>query len=196
MAIEYQKNLNGHNPFAQGISNLINSKDHMVHIQPDTVQAYAKSGLAVWASHANEFAGFIKAVPWNPKLMEVQGEMETIEAEAIKLFQAGLPPTGFESGSLIVPDSMTKNGIGGDLKETLAQQILAAYPGIPLFSVVDETNEKSVKLNLEHGWKKISQKTDFDMIQQLCKKVGMDIIQGWDKACVFMHPQSYVQLFQ
>lgn len=205
MAFQEIKKHYGTNPFngdsidafAGGISSLINSKEHMVHIKPETISAYGKKNLAVWATlpGSNEFCGFVKALPWHPSLTNVQGGMEAIEEAAIQNVENGLKPTGIESGSLIVPDNLHGLHIGYQLKEALALHALAFFPGVPLFSVVDITNEESVGLNKKQGWKQLIQGVDTEQIQTLLDKVGVDIIQGWDKACIFLHPTSHQELF-
>lgn len=183
--------------FAPTISSLINSSDHMVHIKPETVAAYGKHNLAVWATlpGSEEFCGFVKALPWHPNLTGVQGGMEMIEEAAIQNVQNGFTPTGIESGSLIVPDHLHGKYIGYQLKEALALHAFAFFPGVPLFSVVDITNKESVGLNKKQGWKQLIQGVDVEQIDALMEKVGVDIIQGWDKACIFLHPTSYKALF-
>lgn len=203
MAFQEIKKHNGALPkygidaFAPTISSLIGSNEHMVHIKPETISAYGKHNLAVWATipGTDEFCGFVKALPWHPNLTNVQGGMEMIEEAAIKNVQNGFAPTGIESGSLIVPDHLHGKYIGYQLKEALALHALAFFPGVPLFSVVDITNEESVGLNKKQGWKQLIQGVDTEQIQTLLDKVGVDIIQGWDKACIFLHPTSHQELF-
>ncbi|MFH0773150.1 MAG: hypothetical protein V1922_02470, partial [bacterium] len=116
--------LNAHNT-AQTISALINSADHMVKITPPVVLEYMKHGLSTWLCDSNgAIGGFIKAVPWHPCLAQVEGGLEKMEEVAIANMDHGVKPTGFESGSLFIPQEYRKHGLGSKLKEELAQQIL------------------------------------------------------------------------
>lgn len=115
---------------AETISALINSKDHMVKIKPKTIESYIDKNLAVWATdpQTSQFCGFIKALPWHPNLMHVNGGMEEIEEVAIQNVIQGISPTGIESGSLIVPDVYQGKGIGFEMKQTLADHVLSNFP--------------------------------------------------------------------
>ncbi|MFH0773836.1 MAG: GNAT family N-acetyltransferase, partial [bacterium] len=103
---------------------------------------------------------------------------------AIANMDHGVKPTGFESGSLFIPQEYRKHGLGSKLKEELAQQILNNYPGIPIFSVVDKINEASVHLNNKLGWISLDSK----QIALFTQKLGIDVLQGWD-AYIFLHPE-------
>lgn len=179
--------LNGHEGkylAAKTISGLINAEQHMVHIEPKTIYTYMKHGLATWlVDDGGNVGGFIKAMPWNPNLTQIEGGMEKIEAAAIQNIDKDILPTGIESGSLLVPPQFRKHGYGTLLKDQLAKQILAKYPGIPLFSVVDKENSTSIHLNQKMGWIQL----DSPQLDALMNIVGMDILQGWD-AHIFLHP--------
>lgn len=115
---------------AETISSIINGKEHMVKIKPHTVESYIGNNLAVWATDpaTDNVCGFIKALPWHPNLVDVHGGMEEIEEVAIKNVMQGMAPTGIESGSLIVPDAYQGKGIGYEMKQTLADHIIANFP--------------------------------------------------------------------
>lgn len=120
----------GLSAYAEAISGLIKSKDHMVKIKPKTVESYINTNLAVWATdpQTNQFCGFVKALPWHPSLVQAQGGMEEIEEVAIQNVIQGMNPTGIESGSLIVPDAYQGKGIGYEMKQTLADHVVAHFP--------------------------------------------------------------------
>jgi hypothetical protein len=174
------------------ISNLICAEDNMVNISPKGVLDYMKHGLATWLEDkAGNVGGFIKAVPWHPNLTQVAGDLAEMEKVAIQNMEQGIIPTGFESGSLLIPEEFRHEGLGSQLKNELAVQIIENYPDIPLFSVVAKENLKSIGLNQKLGWIALNE----NQIKTFTELLGIDVLQGWD-AHIFLHPNCMKLLHQ
>lgn len=170
---------------AKTISEYINMEPNMVKISPKGIHDYMKHGLATWLEDKNgTVGGFIKAVPWHPNLAMVGGDLEQMEQVAIQNMEKGIPPKGFESGSLLIPKEYRHEGLGSQLKNELAKQILKKYPGVPLFSVVAKDNTNSIGLNQKLGWIPLSEK----QVESFTELLEIDVLQGWN-AYVFLHPE-------
>lgn len=176
---------------AKTVSTLIGAEKNMVNISPKGVLDYMKHGLATWLEDSQgNVGGFIKAVPWHPNLAQVSGDLVEMEKVAIQNMENGVPPTGFESGSLLIPKEFRHEGLGTQLKDELAKQILKQYPGIPLFSVVAKDNVFSIELNKKLGWVSLNE----SQVNPFNELLGIDVLQGWD-AHIFLHPEC-MQLLQ
>ena len=163
----------------------------MYHPKPDALEAFMSHGMATFSLDMQQnVSGFIKVDPWlsyqggKPDADEVHGTasiFKHIATGAAKIL-------GFESGSLVINPEYQNQGLGGTLKDQMAQFTVKQFPGIPLFSVVSDTNYANIHLNNKMKWPKITP-------VEAQKLTGIDFatVDDWDPTMpvsIFIYPPS------
>ncbi len=156
----------------------------MFQYAPTDLVDYMNAGLAlpvVESLESCKLISFVKALPWFP------GNPQPSEKEALQMIAAGHMPTGFESGSLVVPDVFQGTHLGADVKLAFASLIKETFPNVPLFAVVVNTNTKSMQNNIERGWVPITP-------EQAKALLKTDVLEGWPyESTIFVEPSTVDQ---
>lgn len=180
-------------PFAIQASQYIEKygQGNMFQYTPEELLAFMQHGLAMFTTDlAGMLSGFIKVDPWvnysqsKPDDNGLHGSIQVLQH--IDDNKAHI--VGLESGSLVVHESYREHDIATHLKTKMAEHAMEQYPNVPIFSVVTNTNTKSIRLNNKVGWHPITPEQSLEMIH-------LDVLNvpGWDSTVpvtIFVYPPT------
>ena len=180
-------------PFATQASKYIAKygEGNMFQYTPEELQAFMLHGLAMFTTDfTGMLSGFIKVDPWvnypqgAPDNDGLHGSIQVLQ----HIDDQKAHIVGLESGSLVVHENYREHKIATHLKTKMAEYAMEQLPNVPIFSVVTNTNTKSIGLNKKVLWHPITPEQSLDMIH-------LDVLNvpGWDSTIpvtIFVYPPT------